>query len=138
LRDQPQFTTMPARTPGQYPRLANPYDTRAGLTNRVRAYLHANCSHCHTEAGGGNSAMELTAKMKLGDMRLIDAPPQHDTFELPDARLISPGHPDRSVMFWRLTHRGFGQMPPLAVTTVDDEAVRLFEAWIRALGDPSH
>jgi glucose/arabinose dehydrogenase/mono/diheme cytochrome c family protein len=137
LRNQPQFTTMLARTASEYPRLANPYDTSAGLTNRVRAYLHANCSHCHTEAGGGNSAMELTAKTKLEDMRLIDAPPQHDTFELREARLISPGHPERSVMFWRLTHRGFGQMPPLAVTTVDDEAVRLFEAWIHGVGATS-
>jgi uncharacterized repeat protein (TIGR03806 family) len=117
----------------EFPRLTNPYDTTAPLTNRVRAYLAANCSHCHTEAGGGNSAMELTPKTKLADMRIIDVKPQHDTFELPDARIIAPGHPERSVMFWRLTHRGFGQMPPLAIATVDEEAVRLFEAWIRSL-----
>jgi len=115
------------------PRLTNPYDISADLTNRVRAYLHANCSHCHTEAGGGNSAMELTSKTKLENMRILDALPQHDTFELREARLIAPGHPERSVMFWRLTHRGFGQMPPLSITTVDEEAVKLFEAWIRGL-----
>ena len=117
------------------PRLANPYDTSATLTNRVRAYLRANCSHCHTEAGGGNSAMELRAG-KLEDMRIIDVRPQHDTFDLPDARIIAPGHPERSVMFWRLSHRGFGQMPPLAITTVDEEAVRLLDAWIRNLETP--
>src|SRR6185503_4830080 len=89
LRTQPQFTSLLAKSPGEYPRLADPYDTSAGLTNRVRAYLHANCSHCHTEAGGGNSAMELTAKTKLADMRLLDARPQHDTLDLPAARLIA-------------------------------------------------
>ena len=115
------------------PRLANPYDASADLTNRVRAYLAANCSHCHSEAGGGNSAMELTAKTKLENMRIIDVQPQHDTFQLSDPRIIAPGHPERSVMLWRLTHRGFGQMPPLAIRTVDDEAVRLFEAWIRSV-----
>ena len=115
------------------PRLANPYDATANVTNRVRAYLHANCSHCHTEAGGGNSAMELTAKTKLESMNIIDVRPQHETFELPDARIIAPGHPERSVMFHRLTHRGFGQMPPLSVNTVDEEAQRFFEAWIRGL-----
>jgi mono/diheme cytochrome c family protein len=121
------------KEPGEYSQLKNPYDTNADLTNRVRAYLHANCSHCHTEAGGGNSAMELPAKTKLADLRIIDVRPQHDTFELPDARIIAPGHPERSVMFRRLSQRGYGQMPPLAITTVDEEAVRLFEAWIRAL-----
>src|ERR1043166_1162227 len=115
------------------PRIENPYDTSAGLANRVRACFHANCSHCHTAAGGGNSAMELTAKTKLADMRIVDVRPQHDTFNLPDARIIAPGHPERSVMFWRLSHRGFGQMPPLDITTVDEEAVKLFDAWIRAL-----
>ncbi len=115
------------------PRLANPYDASADPTNRVRAYLHANCSHCHTEAGGGNSAMELTAKTKIENMRILDARPQHDTFELPDARIIAPGHPERSVMFRRLSQRGFGRMPPLSIMTVDEEAVRLFETWIRTL-----
>ena len=126
-----EFTTKLDRMP----RLANPHDVTANPTNRVRAYLHANCSHCHTEAGGGNSAMELTAKTKLENMRIIDVRPQHDTFELPEARIIAPGHPEHSVMFYRLSHRGFGQMPPLSVNTVDEEAVRLFEAWIRGLGE---
>jgi hypothetical protein len=77
--------------------------------------------------------MELTAKTKLENMHIIDVRPQHDTFELPDARIIAPGHPERSVMFHRLSHRGFGRMPPLAIMTTDEEAVRLFEAWIRSL-----
>jgi uncharacterized repeat protein (TIGR03806 family) len=119
-----------------WPRLTNPYDPTAGLTNRVRGYLHANCSHCHTEAGGGNSAMELTAKTKLENMRIIDTRPQHDTFDLPDPRMIAPGHPERSVMFHRLSHRGFGQMPPFSVLTIDEQAVRLFDRWIRGLVTP--
>ena len=133
LRDRPRFANRLGKTPAEYSRLADPYDSTAGLTNRVRAYLHANCSHCHTEAGGGNSAMELTAKTRLADMNIINERPQHDTFELPEARIIAPGHPERSVMLWRLKHRGFGQMPPLSVTTVDERAVELFEVWIRGL-----
>jgi uncharacterized repeat protein (TIGR03806 family) len=116
-------------------RISNPYDSTVSITNRIRAYLFANCSHCHTEAGGGNSAMELRSKPKLEEMRIIDVRPQHDTFELPDSRIIAPGHPERSTMFWRLSHRGFGQMPPLSITTVDAEAIRLFESWIRSLQD---
>jgi uncharacterized repeat protein (TIGR03806 family) len=119
--------------PAALPSLTNPYDSTAPLTNRLRAYLYANCSHCHTEAGGGNSAMELRTKSKLEEMRIIDVHPQHDTFEFPDARIIAPGYPERSVMFRRLSQRGFGQMPPLSITTVDERAVRMFEEWIRSL-----
>jgi hypothetical protein len=117
---------------GKLPRLSNPYDSVAPLTNRIRAYLYANCSHCHTEAGGGNSAMELR-RSKFEEMKIINAQPQHDTFEFPDARVIAPGHPERSVMLRRLSQRGFGQMPPLSITTVDERAVRMFEEWIRSL-----
>ena len=119
--------------PEKLPRLSDAYDSTAPLTNRIRAYLYANCSHCHTEAGGGNSAMELRTKSKLEEMQIIDKRPQHDTFELPDARIIAPGHPERSVMLRRLSQRGFGQMPPLSITTVDERAVRMFEEWIRSL-----
>jgi hypothetical protein len=68
-------------------------------------------------------------------MRILDAPPQHDTFELSDPRIIAPGHPERSVMFRRLSQRGFGRMPPLSIMTVDEEAVRMFQEWIRQLGE---
>jgi uncharacterized repeat protein (TIGR03806 family) len=115
------------------PRLADPYDESQSITNRVRAYLHANCSHCHTEAGGGNSAMELTARTASDRMRIIDVRPQHDTFELPDARIIARAAPERSVMLHRMSQRGFGRMPPISIATVDERAVRLFTNWIRGL-----
>ena len=77
--------------------------------------------------------MELGAKSSLAGLRIVDVKPQHDTFELAEARIIAPGHPERSVMFRRLSQRGFGQMPPFSVLTTDTEAVRLFEEWIRSL-----
>jgi glucose/arabinose dehydrogenase len=137
VREQAHFSNRLGKRPEEYPRLVNPYNPAAGLTNRARAYLYANCSHCHTEAGGGNSAMELTMKTRLSEMKIIDERPQHDSFGLPEARIIAPGHPERSVMLWRLTHRGFGQMPPLSITSVDERAVRLFEEWIRGMKEPA-
>ena len=47
--------------------------------------------------------MELEFTTKLDKMRLIDVKPQHDTFGLPDARLVAPGHPERSVLLHRMT-----------------------------------
>ncbi len=83
-RELPKSTT-------EYAQLAEPSDEAKPLEARVRAYLHANCAHCHTEAGGGNSKMELSAHTALDKMRIIDAVPQHDSFKIPDARVIAPG-----------------------------------------------
>lgn len=112
------------------PRLVDPYDPQADLDARARSYLHANCSVCHVEAGGGNAKMELEFSRKPNEMNLISARPQHDSFGLSNAMLVAPGEPDRSVLIARLSRRGNGQMPPLVISQVDEKAVTLFRQWI--------
>ena len=63
-------------------------------------------------------------------MRVISVKPLHDTFGIPDAKLIVPGHPEKSVLLERVARRGQGQMPPLASSVVDREAVELLREWI--------
>jgi len=53
---------------------------------------------------------------------------------LPDARLVAPGSPERSVLLKRISTRGNGQMPPLSSHLPDEEGVRLISDWIRSLG----
>jgi glucose/arabinose dehydrogenase len=119
------------------PRLVNPYDATAPLEARVRSYLHVNCSTCHVQEGGGNARMELAFTTRPGRMHLIDEVPQHDRFDIPDARLVAPSAPERSVLYQRITRRGTGQMPPLMSTEVDEAAVEMIARWIRAL-QPAH
>jgi uncharacterized repeat protein (TIGR03806 family) len=114
-------------------RMVNPYDASADLESRVRSYLHVNCAPCHVEAGGGNAKMELEITRKRERLNLIGSRPQHDTFGLNDAMLVAPGAPERSVMLYRLSRRGPGQMPPLVSHRVDEEAVRLLREWIAQL-----
>ena len=59
------------------PRLVNPYDASQDLEARARSYLHANCSSCHVEAGGGNSRIRLNIEQKREEMQLVDVFPQH-------------------------------------------------------------
>ncbi len=113
--------------------LVDPYDASADLDRRARSYLHANCSVCHVEAGGGNSMMELEFTRTRDDMRLIGTRPQHDSFGIANAMLIAPGDPERSVLMRRLSIRGTGQMPPVAITQVDSRAVALLRQWILAM-----
>jgi uncharacterized repeat protein (TIGR03806 family) len=123
-------TTATHLQPEKLRRLADPYDPKSALTARARSYLHSNCAQCHVEAGGGNAQMELEFTTKREKMRLIDVKPVHDTYGLPDARLVAPGHPERSVLLHRIGHRDNGHMPPLATSVVDREAVEMLRAWI--------
>jgi uncharacterized repeat protein (TIGR03806 family) len=118
----------PART-----RLVNPYDAAQNLEARSRSYLHANCSSCHVEAGGGNARIRLNIEQSREQMQLLDVFPQHQTFGLPAALLIAPGDPQRSVLYARISRRGPGQMPPRGTHVVDHQAVQLIHDWIAQL-----
>ncbi len=127
------FSGGPAKALTELPRLVDPYDPGQSLEARARSYLHANCSVCHVEAGGGNARMELGFSTALEKMNVIEARPQHASFGIDNAMLIFPGDPERSILYQRLSRRGRGQMPPLVSQTVDERAVALFRDWIRAL-----
>jgi uncharacterized repeat protein (TIGR03806 family) len=114
-------------------RLPDPYDPSQNLDTRVRAYLQVNCSACHVEAGGGNSKMNLSFGTATNQMNIFGARPQHDTFGINNAMLIAPGDPDRSILLQRLKRRGRGQMPPIVISTVDEQAVTLIRDWIQGM-----
>jgi uncharacterized repeat protein (TIGR03806 family) len=119
--------------PDKLDRLVDPYDKTQDLTARVRSYLHSNCSQCHVEAGGGNAAMELEFTKSLAEMKIVNVKPLHDTFGIKDAKIIAPGHPERSVMLHRIRQRDKGHMPPLATRVVDQRMVETMTEWIRGL-----
>jgi hypothetical protein len=119
--------------PDKMKKLVDPYDKSQDLTLRVRSYLHSNCSQCHVEAGGGNSAMELEFTKSLAEMRIVNVKPLHDTFGIKDAKLVAPGHPERSILLHRISHRGKGHMPPLATRVVDEVMVETIREWIRTM-----
>jgi hypothetical protein len=50
--------------------------------------------------------------------------------------LIAAGHPERSVIYERITRRGPGQMPQLATSIVDEKAVAMIREWIESLAPP--
>jgi len=128
------LSTAPAKTN----RLVNPYDPSQPLEARARSYLHSNCSSCHVYAGGGNAQIDLeyvsaSETRPVDAMKAVGVKPLHATFDLPDARLIAAGHPERSVLLARMSRRGPGQMPQLATAIVDEPAVAVIRAWIESL-----
>ncbi|MCI0377101.1 MAG: PQQ-dependent sugar dehydrogenase [Gemmataceae bacterium] len=129
-RQPKTMSSMLPRTPESYRKLVDPYDKKQDLTLRARSYLHSNCAQCHVEAGGGNAQMELEFTTPLEKMRLIGVKPVHDTYGIADAKLVYPGHPEKSILLHRISHRDKGHMPPLATSLVDQATVELMREWI--------
>lgn len=117
----------------ELPRIVNPSDSTASLHDRARAYLHANCSHCHVRSGGGNSNMQLAAHIEDEAMEILDQQPMHGTCGVADARLVAPGAPQRSLLIARPAMRGSNQMPPVGPALPDPAGIALLAEWIYSL-----
>lgn len=131
-------STLLPLPPEKLPRLANPYDSTQEINARVRAYLHSNCSSCHQPAGGGNAAMDLRYQVSLEQCAIINETPRHMTFDIPNAKIVSAGKPQESVLLRRVSTRENGKMPQLATSIVDQQAVDLLNEWIRTLSSPKN
>jgi uncharacterized repeat protein (TIGR03806 family) len=115
----------------------NPFDPKLNLESRVKTYFEVNCSICHVADGGGNSRIELGPNTPLDKAKMIDEPPVHEDLGLANARLISSGLPESSVLYQRITRRGNKQMPPVSTNLVDEEGAKLIKEWILSLPSKS-
>jgi uncharacterized repeat protein (TIGR03806 family) len=129
------FRQRLAKLPEDSPTIPDPFDDRASLESRARSYLHVNCAMCHVVDGGGNSRMQLRFTMTPTETQIYDVRPIHDTYGIPDPRLVAPAAPERSVLLYRMGKRGpnSGQMPPLSTHVVDRRGVQLIRDWIAQL-----
>lgn len=116
--------------------LVDPRDKSHDLEARARSFLHANCKHCHVMSGGGNAYVVLTAHDSLEKHRLLDARPYQNDFGLTDARILAPGDPARSVLYYRLSTMGSGHMPPIRSDNVDFESIKVIREWIASMETP--
>jgi len=132
-RRAPSSTFLLPKRPAACDVLADPYDEKADLHARARSYLQANCASCHVNAGGGNAQINLAYTKSQRELNAIGVKPLHNTFEIPGAQIISSGDPEKSILLHRMRIRGRGQMPPLATSRVDEEAVALLRDWIASL-----
>jgi uncharacterized repeat protein (TIGR03806 family) len=119
------------------PRLANPYDNHADLNLRARSYLQVNCAHCHIWQGGGGTTIILSSLAEPAEMKAIDVRPTQGTFEITGAKIITPGDPEGSVLYYRIAKLGGGRMPRLGSDDVDPQGVRLIGDWIAQLSTPT-
>ena len=122
------------------PRMAVWDDPSSGNVNsRARAYLDMNCSSCHRKGGiGFTSGLDLRYDQR--------EPVKFGVFKTPVAAgrgagngrfVIEPGHPDRSILLYRLKSTDPGvRMPIVGRSMAHDEGVALIRQWIAEMDYP--
>ncbi|KAF1052830.1 MAG: hypothetical protein GAK43_01727 [Stenotrophomonas maltophilia] len=130
LTGLPALETVPRNSLWGQPRPGESLDAQA------RSYLDANCAHCHNPRGAGR-----TSGLYLDPQSPLDV--NHGLCKQPVAagggtggRLedIHPGHPELSVLTYRVGSDKPGEMmPELGRSLVHREGLELLERWIAQL-----
>ncbi len=113
------------------------------LNLRARAYLDANCAHCHSTSGDASSkALYLDFASTAPDQN----PNNWGVCKLPTSAGgatcgytydVVPGDADTSVMICRmLSIEGSDQMPPIGRGIAHTEGIALIRDWIDAMEQP--
>lgn len=106
------------------------------LEHQARSYLAANCGNCHQPGGAPHADIDLRIDTPLADTNACDVYPIAGDLGLrADARIISPGAPEFSVLLQRMDRRDADAMPQLGTFEIDDDAVSLVHEWIDGLAD---
>ncbi len=123
--------------PGEVPAGANWLrPAGASLDALARAYLDANCAHCHNADGAADtSALDLDLGTALGRETGICKPPVAVGRGSGDRPYdVYPGRPDLSILVYRMQENDAAiAMPELGRSTVHAEAVELVSRWIASL-----
>jgi len=105
---------------------------------RARAYLDANCGHCHApghpaDTSGLFLTLEEADPLRLGVMkRPVAAGKGSGDLQFD----VVPGDPGASILLYRMRSLDPGaMMPEIGRSVVHDEGVALIEAWIAGLED---
>jgi uncharacterized repeat protein (TIGR03806 family) len=117
---------------------ASPADESADVAARARAYLHANCGHCHNPRDASTASMtglnleaSETSPIALGVCRrpaMAGAGAGGLVYD------VVPGQPERSVLLFRMrTTSARERMPSLGLNFNDEAGAALVERWIRGM-----
>ncbi|MGB5703593.1 MAG: hypothetical protein WBM48_12310 [Polyangiales bacterium] len=118
--------------PSRLPSMANPQLGQGSLEAQARAYLDANCAHCHRPGGWapGDIELDLRYQTALEATGLCD-PMKY--FEWAGMPRVAPRDPDGSGMLARFVREDSLRMPSLATSVVDASGVALLRGWIAQL-----
>jgi hypothetical protein len=80
--------------------------------------------------------MDLRFGASLADSKTCGATPVVDDVGITNARLVTPGSPETSVLSRRMHALDAKRMPPIGTRRVDAAGVALIDDWIRGVTCP--
>jgi putative heme-binding domain-containing protein len=114
-------------------KVVDPTDKSQPVEARSRAYLHANCGHCHSDHGGGSVPLRLQFPTPIDEMKAVGVRPTRGDFALPDAYIIKPGDPYASTLYFRMAKYGRDRMPHIGSERPDEAGLDLIAQWIAGM-----
>ena len=108
----------------------------AALADRAMAYLEVNCGHCHrTDGPAGVSGLNLlTSETNSLHKGICKSPVSAGSGSGGNSYDIVPGHPDQSILVYRMEINDPGtRMPEVGRSIVHEEGVALIREWISAM-----
>jgi hypothetical protein len=84
------FTDPLPDAPDALPRFPQPADENATLEDRARAWLYANCSHCHQPGGPTPVPLDFRFETSLSDTHACGVTPHFAISQLPSGKIIDP------------------------------------------------
>ena len=120
--------------PSTEPRMANPQLGEGSLEDQARAYLDANCGHCHRPSAYASSAdhgLDLRYEVSLEDSGLCE--PMRYFPEWAGTPRVAPGDPQGSGILKRFVLEDAQRMPSIGTALVDPFGTQLLSRWIGQL-----
>jgi uncharacterized repeat protein (TIGR03806 family) len=128
-----------APAPARAPRTARWDDPAEPLEARARAYLDANCAHCHNpRAVASNSGLFLNVEETRPAQLGVGKHPVAAGRGSGDLKVgIAPGHPEDSILVYRMASTEPGvMMPELGRSLAHEEGLKLVRDWIAGMKSP--
>ena len=111
-------------------------NTDLALGERARSYLDINCGHCHNPSGAADTSglMLDYSEQDLRRLGVCKPPVAAGTGSGNRLFAIVPGHPEKSILNFRVESTDPGaMMPELGRSLVHDEGTKLLKEWIAGL-----
>jgi hypothetical protein len=115
------------------PRLAALTDKTVPLELRIRSYLDANCASCHRPGGPSRGNFDARFVTSLAAQNLVEGEPVAGDLGISGARVLAPGHPEKSLLLLRPERHDAFRMPPVAVNDDPQPLIEPLREWIGTL-----
>lgn len=101
---------------------------------RIRSYLEVNCASCHKPGGASRGYFDARIQTPFEEQLILSDQLMAGDMGVVGAKLVTPGEPEKSILYLRLARKDGFRMPPGFISDEDPPILSLLEKWIRDLG----